>query len=178
MTTTLNVPKLYRLKEFLENHRDAHDQDSWISTREGNYESGDVMDPKGFKKFFKDLIEDPENPACGTTACAAGWAMLLDARVFYSDDQVIALDEEISDEPPALGEYVFTHKAGEKDPKYIRGYAKDGKYTVVHVPDAARRALGLNPRQANTLFYGLSTTDEVLGYLSALIDVATTSVED
>lgn len=91
---------------------------------------------------------------CGTTACVAGWAVLVDGGLFLSDQWVLARPD---------------------DPKsrVTRIYAdNDELVEATGIEDRARRLLGLDRYEADELFDGDNDYEDVTRILKRLIKEA------
>jgi hypothetical protein len=66
-TLPAGAPLIDRVVDVIEHNPDAHDQGEWIA-REGFEEDGTPA---------PEVIVSADNFPCGTTACVAGWAVLL-----------------------------------------------------------------------------------------------------
>lgn len=116
---TLNVEKLVELRDQLVLHPEQHDQNTWVNTH------GETITP-----------DEQPDMSCGTTACAAGWTVLLNGERFADYGTVLA----DTSNPSAYRQHVY----------------RDGAFTlrlVVSVPERAQQILGLNDQQAEQLFY-------------------------
>ena len=110
-----NVPLARKVMEFIREHRNQHNQSVWSSKR-------DVFDvQKGRYLNSSELALDTE---CGTTACFAGWACVLNGDLTYADEKV-----------------VVSGKRGEADA------------VLESIPQRAVDVLGLTANEAARLFY-------------------------
>ena len=124
--------------------------------------SGNVITPLDrLKRLHARLVANPhqhdqgtwyeKSEVCGTTACAAGWAV-VDAA---TDDPRI----EIGFNTSAWSEDVEIISAVRLEP--------DGLYQTMY--SAGRILLGLSEEEADRLFYG-SGKDEAVEYIAELIE--------
>jgi hypothetical protein len=104
-TPELNTDRLTAVLEHIEQHPEQHDQESWSMRTD-----------------------------CGTTACAAGWTVLL-----YAPNEQFAY---------------YVHGVSSEAADYLMS-GED-------IPCLARRLLGLNYDEVQALFYGARTTEDTL----------------
>lgn len=75
--TAEQVARAYELSAFLQEHEDAHDQNTWLRP------FTPTMDLIGMAQALND---------CGTTACAAGWTCLLAGGLFVGGATLVRPD--------------------------------------------------------------------------------------
>lgn len=92
---------------------------------------------------------DQERWICGTTACFAGRAAILDGAEFSSVHNAVFVIERAGDPP--------VHE---------RGYIADAG--TIHVADRAQHALRLTEYQADVVFAGCNTLDDLRAYVYRL----------
>jgi hypothetical protein len=138
---------LTKVRKVIRDNPERHNQYSWIGNIFSTYAVVDQTLAKLKTYALKPMPEvpqDEESPVCGTTGCVAGWAVIL------GDD-------------PKTKVYGFWRDALQ---------TPDGKH--VQVMARARELLGLSEKQADYLFEGDRTREEVLEALDALIkDIST-----
>jgi hypothetical protein len=94
---------------------------------------------------------DQEHYRCGTKACFAGWAAILNGRSWI--------------DPAGNGAYVLATLADDPDRLLM-----DSGRPVVHVADAARVDLEISAKQAAALFCGSNNLNDLARILSELQD--------
>jgi len=145
---TYNVALLRKVREQILHHPETHEQASWIKTvtlELPEAAAGAAQCPTG-ASYFRHM----QKVACGTTACVAGWAMHLAGM------------EPVQGDSRAWADGVYTHQTfrvteepgAEPDP----------------IRSVARRLLGLDDTDADTLFDANNTRDYVLGSLADYIN--------
>jgi len=143
-----NVALLRKVREQILHHPETHEQASWITTVTFElFESaaGAVQYPRG-TRYFRHM----QKVVCGTTACVAGWAVHLAGM------------EPLVGDIQAWSDGVYTRQAFQVTEEPGAGPAP--------IRSTARRLLGLNEIDADTLFDANNTRDFVLGSLADYID--------
>jgi hypothetical protein len=118
--------------------------------RQGKWDQG---------SWATELVKSDETglrePSCGTTACVAGWAVIVDGGKFLNAGAVAARPEELED--PNL----LTWKQEVRVPKTGQWV----EFDTISVAARARRLLGLNYHEAEELFRASRTEDEIMDLL-------------
>lgn len=130
-----NIELLTRVRDHIVAHPESHDQNWWGRLGEG----ATVLEVDN--GLF--VVE----PSCGTAACVAGWACLLNG------------------DKPAVSKYYLPD--GPDYVAYSQVQSKSGKYH--HIKVRARKLLGISRYEADVLFEYSRTYDEVLDILALLI---------
>lgn len=123
-------------------NRDSHNQGYWIDFDAMGYLAGS----EGLVTVDLDTLNSQDDEMCGTTACAAGWAMLHDGWEFFRG----TLDS---------GDFV---SLGAKKGSVV--------HRVPNFQEIGSQILGLTERQSDTLF--LSASDDQA--IAILYRIATT----
>lgn len=129
---------LERVLDHITSHPEMWDQNSWVDV---SSEALDAADPSSYT--------DPrvlQETMCGTTACLAGWSMLL------SDDYapVVELRTSVNNVPFSIITGIYELSTGQTIPQI----AEDNDDNLVYQSRAAD-LLGVTPDQATYLFYDL-----------------------
>lgn len=136
----LNVQLIERVRELIASHPERHEQGLWIDAHGA------------------DDLRDDFGPDCGTSACVAGWAVLLEHELADAEPaRVIDLQTELH-QGPLHGSW-------------------HGSW-LHPVNREARRALGLDDHDADVVFHPALTTDETLTNLAALLEHAVTATTE
>lgn len=91
---------------------------------------------------------------CGTAACYAGRAVLLDGGTWDTDADSADPYLVARDTDPVVETWPSLNGSGHR---------------VIHVNDRARHILGLTNEQANNLFYSANTLDDLRAQVAAII---------
>ncbi len=144
-----NVALLRKVREQILHHPGTHEQASWIKTvtlELPETPAGAAQYPTG-KRYFRHT----QKVACGTTACVAGWAVQLAGM------------EPVQGDIQAWADGVYTHQSFQ--------VTEEPGAQPEPIRSVARRLLGLNETQADTLVDANNTRDYVLGSLANDIDI-------
>lgn len=128
----LNVELLDKTMAHIEAHLDAWNQASWAQ-----YE-GDDLDTDELAQI---LMDDPNNPPCGTGMCFAGWACVLSGHKLHF---------RTLDWAPYGAEAVMCNT----------------DHGLDDIPETAQELLGITFAERNELFDGGNTLED----LQALVD--------
>lgn len=82
--TDAQIAHAYRTLDYITSHPERHDQGWWL----------DLGDDADVSIQYTDLDLDGAEGHCGTTACAAGWTVLLAGHTISEGWKVTALDDE------------------------------------------------------------------------------------
>lgn len=159
----INVTKANKVLDLIETHPDLHEQEAWAT----------VVDEDGVPINRPDSVRTLDQAkelglgACNTAGCFAGWTAALDGHTVGTVDDLAGV---LIEESLALGMTVEMRQPfWSTDPRDAYLHATGD---TLDAENYARKALGLDHYQAETLFAGSNSRADIRRYLSDWTDGA------